>query len=63
MIDLLTPAGDVLVSVNEFARDALSFVARTGAFYVRELPGDLTDDEKVALVATLVEYRILRVGG
>jgi hypothetical protein len=63
MIDLVTPAGDVLVTVNEFARDALAFVAQTGAFYVRELPGELTDDEKIALIATLVEYRILRVGG
>ena len=63
MLDLVTPAGDVLVSVNEFARAALGFVAHTGAFYVRELPGELTDDEKVALIATLVEYRILREGG
>ena len=63
MIDLVTPAGDVLVTVNEFGRDALAFVAQTGAFYVRELPGELADDEKIALIATLVEYRILRVGG
>jgi hypothetical protein len=63
MIDLVTTAGDVLMTVNEFARDALAFVARTGAFYVRELPGELDDDEKVALISTLVEYRILRVGG
>jgi hypothetical protein len=63
MIDLVTPGGDVLVTVNEFGRDALAFVAQTGAFYVRELPGELTDDEKITLIATLVEYRILRVGG
>jgi hypothetical protein len=63
MIDLVTPAGDILVSVNDFAREALTFVAQTGTFYVRELPGELTDDEKVALIATLVEYRVLRVGG
>jgi len=62
MVDLVTSAGDVLLSVNEFAREALAFIARTGAFYVRELLGDLTDEEKVALVATLVENHVLRVG-
>jgi hypothetical protein len=61
MVDLLGPGGDVLLSVNELARDALAFVARTGAFYVRELPGDLDDDEKIALVAALVESRLLRL--
>jgi hypothetical protein len=61
MVELVTPGGDVLVSVNDFASDALRFVADTGAFYVRELPGELTDDEKVALIGTLVEYKILRV--
>jgi hypothetical protein len=62
MVDLLTPNGDVILSVNEFAREALAFVARTSVFYVRELPGDLNDEEKVALVATLVQYKVLRVG-
>ena len=61
MVDLLTSTGDVVVSINEFGRNALAFVARTGVFYVRELPGDLNDEEKIALVATLVEYKVLRV--
>lgn len=61
MVDLLNPGGDVLLSANELARDALDFVARTGAFYVRELPGDLDNDEKIALVATLVEHKLLRL--
>lgn len=61
MIDLVTPNGEVLMTVNELARDALAFVAQTGTFYVRELPGELTAEEKVALIATLVEYRVLRV--
>jgi hypothetical protein len=30
---------------------------------VRELPGELTDDEKVALAAALVRCRMLRVAG
>jgi len=59
---LLTSAGEVLASVNLPGRDALAFVSRTGAFYVRVLPGGLTDEEQVALVATLVEHKVLRVG-
>ena len=62
MIDLVDATGDVLLSVNELAREALAFISQTGAFYVRELPGDLTDEEKVALIATLVKYKLLRVG-
>jgi hypothetical protein len=61
MVDLLSATGEVLLSLSQFARDALAFMARTGAFYVRELPGDLTDEEKVALIATLVENKLLRV--
>ena len=61
MIDLLSPTGDVTISVNEIARPALTFVAQTGAFYVRELPGELDNDEKVALVAELVRCGVLRV--
>jgi hypothetical protein len=62
MVDLIGRNGRILFSVNEIARDALRFIAGTGAFYVRELPGDLNDDEKVALVATLVDMKLLRVG-
>ena len=63
MVELITSRGDVLFRVNELARDALAFVARTPAFYVRELPAELTDDEKVSLIAALVEYKVLRVSG
>lgn len=62
MVDLLASTGNVLLSVNEVGRTALEFVDRTGVFYVRELPGDLSDEEKIALAAILVEYKILRVG-
>jgi hypothetical protein len=62
MVDLIGRNGRILFSVSEIARDALRFIAGTGAFYVRELPGDLSDDEKVALIATLVDMKLLRVG-
>jgi hypothetical protein len=58
---LAGPGGRIDVVVNEIARDALEFIACTGSFHVRELPGVLTDEEKVGLVATLVEHRVLRV--
>ncbi|PDT44358.1 glycine-rich domain-containing protein [Sinorhizobium fredii] len=61
MVELVASAGDLLFSVNKLARDALEFVAQTPAFYVRELPGQLEDDEKIFLVATLVEYKLLRL--
>jgi hypothetical protein len=60
--DLLDGSGNVLLSVNDIARQALAFLSRTGAFYVRELPGGLIDEDKIALIATLVKYNVLRVG-
>jgi hypothetical protein len=58
--NLLSVTGETLFSVNDLAQSALEFIAGTGAFYVRELPGDLTDDEKTALVSILMEGGILR---
>jgi hypothetical protein len=60
MIELLNSRCESLFAVNDLAREALEFIARTGAFYVRELPGGLDDDEKVALAAALVECQVLR---
>lgn len=62
MVDLMDGEGRVLLSVSAVAENALRFVVDTGAFYVREIPGDLTEEEKVALVAALVELKVLRVG-
>jgi hypothetical protein len=60
MVELLNSSGDALFAVNDVAAPALQFIADTGAFYVRELPGDMTDDEKLALAAVLVECKVLR---
>lgn len=60
MVQLLNSGGDSMFAVNDLARDALEFIARTGAFYVRELPGGLDDDEKIGLAAALVECKVLR---
>ncbi len=61
MVRLAGPAGKVEVDVNDIALEAMKFISRTGSFYVRELPGELTDDEKIGLVSTLVEHHVLRV--
>ena len=62
MVDLMDGDGRALLSVSPIAENALRFVVNTGAFYVREIPGDLTEDEKVALASALVELKVLRVG-
>ncbi|MEU1389387.1 MULTISPECIES: hypothetical protein [unclassified Nonomuraea] len=62
-VELLSPSGEPLVGADMIASPALEFVARTGAFYVRELPGGLTGEERVALAEALVEQRILKVSG
>ncbi len=60
-VEFLDSNEEVVISVDGLAKDALEFVAATDAFYVRELPGELTDDEKVGLVTALVEQGMLRV--
>ncbi len=60
-VSLVDHHGVVKFSVDDLASEAVTFIATTGAFYVRELPGDLTDEERIAIAATLVQQRILRV--
>jgi hypothetical protein len=60
-VELIGPSGLVVFEVNRIARDALRFIAAHGTFHVREIPGELTDEEKVALATGLVESTILRV--
>ncbi len=61
LINMINTDGKILLSINLLAGDAIAFIAATKAFYVRELPGDLTDEEKILLARTLVEFNILRV--
>jgi hypothetical protein len=61
-VSLLNENAAVVFEIDSLAGEAVSFIARTGTFYVRELPGDLTDEERIAIAATLVESRLLRVG-
>ena len=61
MIALVDEDGTPYLWVSNFAEESLRFIARTGAFYVRELPGAISDEERIDLVAMLVELRFLRV--
>ncbi len=63
MVELTALDGTVLFRVNALARATLRFASNTGAFYVRELPGDLTVEERVGLASALVAARLLRVCG
>lgn len=60
-VTLTDETGSTVLAVNELAGTAVQFIAHTASFYVRELPGGLTDDEKVALVAPLVRSGVLRL--
>jgi hypothetical protein len=60
-VHLVDDSGDVALSVNELARDAVDFIAQTDSFYVRELPGDLTAEEKAGVIEPLVRLGVLRL--
>jgi predicted pyridoxine 5'-phosphate oxidase superfamily flavin-nucleotide-binding protein len=63
LVDLRDGSGHVVLSVDDLAAEALDFARRTGAFYVRELPGGLTDDEKTVLVEALMISGLVRCAG
>lgn len=60
-LELTDDTGATILFVNDLALPALTFIARTGDFYVRELPGDLTAQERIGLVKALIRTRILRL--
>ena len=51
----------VLCRVDTRAEPALRFIAREPAFLVREIPGPLSDEERVSLARPLVQFRILQL--
>ncbi|MCZ8382106.1 hypothetical protein O6P37_24875 [Mycobacterium sp. CPCC 205372] len=59
MVELLDSHGEPIFAVDPVARAALEFMADVRHFFVRELPGDLDDDQRIALVSVMVENRIL----
>jgi hypothetical protein len=60
-VHLMDGTGDTVLAVNELACEATDFIAHTRDFYVRELPGDLTGEEKVGVVQPLVRLGVLRL--
>ena len=62
MVELLNAHGEMVFAADRIARTALEFITGTGTFFVRELPGELADEQRIALVSTLVEYKLLDLG-
>ncbi|WP_157900651.1 hypothetical protein [Mycobacterium rhizamassiliense] len=60
-IHLADEHGTTVLSVNELACEAVDFIAQARDFYVRELPGDLTEEEKIGIIAPLVRLGVLRL--
>jgi len=60
-VHLVDDSGATVLSVSELAREAVEFIAATGGFYVRELPGDITDEEKVGVIEPLIRQGVLRL--
>jgi hypothetical protein len=59
MVELLNGKGEPVFAVDQFARTALEFISGTGTFFVREVPGELPDEQRIVLVSTLVEHKLL----
>jgi hypothetical protein len=43
------------------ACEAVDFIVQTRGFWIRELPCDLTDEEKLGAIAPLVRSGVLRL--
>ncbi|WP_426233528.1 glycine-rich domain-containing protein [Pararhizobium sp. DWP3-4] len=61
MVELLSNEGEAVFAVDQTARSALEFIAHNGSFFVRELPGEISDEQRIALVSTLIEYKLLNL--
>lgn len=60
-IDFAFPGGHLYI--HRGAQEAVLFIAETSRFRVRDLPGDIGDDVRLALVARFVEVGFLEVVG
>lgn len=61
LVDIANAFGEVLMSFSEFTRDALVFISNSRSFRLHEIPGDLSEQEKVELVAWLVKVQLLKI--
>ncbi|OBF96218.1 hypothetical protein A5790_05910 [Mycobacterium sp. 852002-51152_SCH6134967] len=60
-VHVVDGTGNTVLSVDEMAIEAVEFIVNMHAFYVRELPGDLTAAEKVGLIQPLIRLGVLRL--
>ncbi len=58
-IDFAYPGGHL--NIHRGAEPAVVFIARTPAFRVRDIPGELGDDVRLALVQRFVASGVLEV--
>ncbi|WP_394849786.1 hypothetical protein LZC95_20310 [Pendulispora brunnea] len=59
--ELVGARGAILVQVNPWAKETLDFLAKNEIFFVREMPGKLRNDDRVALAAVLMQQDVLRL--
>lgn len=60
-VRLVDASGKDVFGCSRRYRPALQLMLTCQPFFVRELPGDLADEEKVALVSKLIEGRRVRI--
>lgn len=60
-IDFAYPGGHLYI--HRGAQDAVVFIADTSSFRIRDLPGDIGDEVRLALAARFVEVGFLEVAG
>ncbi len=60
-VHLVDDSEGIVLSVNDVALEAIDFIARMDGFYVRELPGDVTTEEKIGVIQPLVRLGVLRL--
>ncbi|ORB20894.1 hypothetical protein BST36_17685 [Mycolicibacterium moriokaense] len=60
-VHLVDDSEGIVLSVNDVALEAIDFIARVDGFYVRELPGGVTTEEKIGVIQPLIRLGVLRL--
>lgn len=58
---IMTTDGNILFTINLLGTQALQLILMKKPFFVREIPGNLSDDEKIGLISTMIERRLVRI--
>jgi hypothetical protein len=60
-VRVVAPDGKTMFAVDQRRLPAMQFIVPCQPFFVRELPGELSDDEKISLVSNLVARKLVRI--